>query len=105
VLDAAVEAGANRRASVSFSCSDPEKLTEQARLAAVAEARKKAKQLAEGAGATLGLPRSIAEGTASPWRTYHFEMQAKPDVAARTLPIAAGEQELSVSVTVTYDLR
>jgi uncharacterized protein len=105
VLDAAVEAGANQRASVSFACSDPEKMIEQARLAAVTEARKKAKLYAEGAGATLGLVRSISEGSHSPWRTQSFEMLKSDAGSPRPMPIAAGEQELSVSVTVTYDLR
>jgi uncharacterized protein YggE len=105
VLDAAVDAGANQRASVSFASSEPEKMIEQARLAAVTEARKKAKLYAEGAGATLGLVRSISEGTYSPWRRYEFEMKARSDSAPQSLPIAAGEQELSISVTVTYDLR
>src|SRR5262245_5986356 len=103
VLDAAVEVGANRRASVSFACRDPEKLLDEARLAAAAEARKKAKLYAEGSGARLGLVKSINEGNVSPWRTCHFEMPMS-DVAKRSLPIAAGEQELSVSVTATYDL-
>lgn len=102
VLDAAVEAGANGRASVSFGCSDPEKFADQARLAAVTEARKKAKLYAEGAGASLGLVKTITEGTVSPWQTYHFEL-ARGD-KPMALPIAPGEQELSVSVTVTYEL-
>jgi uncharacterized protein YggE len=102
VLDAAVEAGANGVASVSFGCSDPEKLLDQARLAAAAEARKKAKLYAEGSGAGLGLLKDLTEGTVSPGRTYHFEL-AQGDKAA-PMPIAPGEQELTVTVTATYEL-
>jgi uncharacterized protein YggE len=104
VLDAAVEAGVNQRASISFACNDPEKLIQQARLAAATEARAKARVLAEGAGAGLGLVKTISEGSHSPWRTQHLEMPARGDMAANPLPIAAGEQEITVSVTVTYDL-
>lgn len=104
VLDAAVEAGVNGRASISFACNDPEKLIGQARLAAVTEARAKARVLAEGAGAGLGLVRTISEGSHSPWRMQQFDMPARGETAAASLPIAGGEQEVSVSVTVTYDL-
>jgi uncharacterized protein YggE len=104
VLDAAVEAGVNQRASISFAASDPDKMIQQARLAAVTEARAKARMLAEGAGASLGLVRSISEGSQSPWRVHELAIPAKADFASRPLPVAAGEQEISVSVTVTYDL-
>ncbi len=104
VLDAAVEAGVNQRASIAFACADADKLIQQARLAAVTDARARAKMLAEGAGAGLGLVRTISEGSHSPWRTHQFDMPAKAELGARPLPIAAGEQEVSVSVTVTYDL-
>jgi uncharacterized protein YggE len=103
-LDAAVEAGVNQRASIRFACNDPEKLIQQARLAAVTEARAKARVLSEGAGAGLGLVKTISEGAHSPWRTHHLEMPARGDLSANPLPIAAGEQEVTVSVTVTYEL-
>lgn len=104
VLDAAVEAGVNQRASISFSSSDADKLIRQARLAAVAEARAKARELAEGAGAGLGMVKTITEGSHSPWHTRHFDMPARAEMGVRPLPISAGEQEMSVSVTITYEL-
>jgi uncharacterized protein YggE len=104
VLDAAVESGVNQRASISFSSNDADKLVRQARIAAVAEARMKARELVEGAGAGLGMVRSISEGSNSPWRVHQFDMPARAELGHRQLPIAAGEQEISVSVTLTYDL-
>jgi uncharacterized protein YggE len=103
VLDAAVAAGANRDVSLSFGCSDPEKLLDQARARAVAEARKKALIYVQGAGASLGQVVSINEGTSMPWR--QFTLEHRPMAAGGdALPIATGEQELSVTVTVSYGI-
>ncbi len=103
VLDGAAESGANQQVGIQFASSDVEKLMDQARLAAVRDARKKAEMLTQGAGASLGLLRSITEGSHTPWRHYELAMP-KSGRLSDALPIAAGEQELSVSVTLTYDL-
>jgi uncharacterized protein YggE len=100
VLDQVVECGANRDMSIRFGCSDPEKLIDQARVRAVAEARKKAEIYVKGAGAALGQVLSISEGSVAPWSAFRYEHTMK--AAGGPLPIAAGEQELSVTVTVSY---
>src|SRR5262249_22136477 len=97
--DGVVEGGANRDVGISFGCSDPEKLLDQARARAVAEARKKAEIYVKGAGGALGQVLTISEGHSAPWRQVRYEHQAGK---ADALPIAAGEQEMSVSVTVIY---
>ena len=100
VLDRMVESGANRRVNISFGTSDPEKLLDQARAKAIAEARKKAEIYVHGAGASLGQVLTITEGNAAPWPAYRFE--SAQAAKAAPLPIAAGEQETSVNVTVTF---
>lgn len=50
VLDRVVEAGANRDVGITFGCSDAEKLLDQARARAVADARRKAEIYVKGAG-------------------------------------------------------
>jgi uncharacterized protein YggE len=102
ILDEAVECGANRDVGISFGCSNPEKLLDQARAAAIAEARKKAEIYVKGAGAALGQVQSISEGSSTPWQHFRYEHLAK--ATAAPLPIAAGEQEMSVTVTVTYGI-
>jgi uncharacterized protein YggE len=103
LLDSAVNCGANKRMGIRFECSDPEKLLDKARVGAIAEARRKAEIYARGAGAKLRTVKSIVEGNYSPYRTYRFEYA--PAMALKdNLPIAAGEHELSVSVTVTWTL-
>lgn len=103
VLDLAVENGANRSVGIRFASSDPEKLLDQARAAAVAEARKKSKLYVEGAGAALGLVQSISEGSSGYHREYRFDMPMKAE-SGQSLPIAAGEQELAINVTLTYGI-
>jgi hypothetical protein len=44
---------------------------------------------------------TISEGTSTPWRQFRYEHLAKASADA-PLPIAAGQQEMSVSATVTY---
>src|SRR5262249_48939272 len=51
VLDDLVANGANRGMNISFGCADPEKLLDEARARAVADARKKAALYATAAGA------------------------------------------------------
>jgi uncharacterized protein len=104
ILDGMVENGANRNVNLTFGCSDTDKLMDQARTRAIAEARRKAETFVTGAGARLGHVVSISDGSvpvmyAPPMR---FMYEAKADAAA--LIIAAGEQELSVSVTVAYEI-
>ena len=103
LLDAAVDAGANRNVGIRFASANPEKMLDEARTAAVKEARKKAELYATGAGAGLGLVQSISEGTAGHYQEHRLAM---PQAAkfSDSLPIAPGEQEMSVTVTLTYGL-
>jgi uncharacterized protein YggE len=102
LLDGLVAAGANRQMNISLGCSDPERLLDQARAKAVADARKKAEIYVAGAGADLGQVVSISEGSMSPLRSFSYEHMAP--ASNKALPIASGEQELSVSVTVVWGL-
>jgi uncharacterized protein YggE len=103
LLDAAVEAGANRSVGIRFASADPEKMLDEARAAAVKEARKKAELYVTGAGAQLGLVQSISEGTPNLYREHRLQLAAGAK-AADALPIAAGEQEMTVTVTLTYGI-
>jgi uncharacterized protein YggE len=100
VVDDLVANGANRHMGISFGCSDPDRLLDEARAKAVADARHKAEIYAAGAGCELGLVQSISEGAGYVPQRYEFERA----VAAKDapLPIAAGQQEMTVQVTVVY---
>ncbi len=103
LLDQLVANGANRGMGISFGIDNPEEMLDQARLRAVSEARRKADLYVKGAGANLGRVLNISEGQAHSQRVLRFEHNAP--VSADSLMIAAGQQELSVSVTVTYAIR
>jgi uncharacterized protein YggE len=101
-LDALVRSGANQLGEVSFSIANPKPLAEQARAAAVADAMAKAKTLAAAAGVNIGPLLSIQEGTAV--RPVPMFARAALAAAPAPPPIAAGEQSVSVNVTMTYGI-
>ncbi|MCB2151732.1 MAG: SIMPL domain-containing protein [Rhodobacteraceae bacterium] len=102
LLDAAVGEGANTVNGVYFGLADSADEADAARLAAMADARRKATLLAEAAGLTLGRIVSIGEGgTAMPMAAMGgvaFERAAAP------VPVAAGELTVSASVAVVWEL-
>jgi uncharacterized protein len=106
LLDALVQAGANQIHGISFRVDQPETLLDEARKRAMADAKRKAELLAGEAGVVLGPPRSIQdEGVPSEPPRPMLMMGRATMAAAAPVPIAAGEQELSVSVHVVYELR
>ena len=106
VLDAVVQAGANQINGISFRVENPEKLLDQCRKQAMADARRKAELLVgEAGGVVLGMPVTISEsgGGVPPRPMYAGRMMAMSADAA--VPVAAGEQESSVNVSIVYELK
>ena len=101
-LDALVSGGANRAGGVQFVVSDADERLDSARKEAVAQARARAELYAGAAGVKLGDISSIREGVDAP---VHMPMYAEARMASDAVPVAAGEQELSVSVTITWELK
>ena len=99
LIDRAVAAGANDIGNVSFSNSDASKVLDQARVAAIADARRKAEVYAKAAGVRLGTVQWITEETGS---RPPVLMMAR--TAAAPVPIASGEDTLRVQVTVGFDI-
>lgn len=102
LLDAAVKAGGNTIQGISFDVSDPSALLDQAREAAMQDAKHKAEQLASLAGAQLGPVFNINENSSTP-RPLMQAGIARADVAA--VPIEPGTQSLEVNVQVTWLLQ
>jgi uncharacterized protein len=98
VLDAAISDGANTLNGVSFDLADKRPVQDQARSAAVKDAIARATLLAEAAGVKLGKIAAITEGGAAAGPTPMFRMDAA------SIPVAAGELEITQSVTVTFDI-
>src|SRR5262245_29689555 len=99
LLDSLVGQGANALGGIAFSVADPAPLLEQARTRAVADARQKAQTYAMAAGAKLGRVVSIRDQT-----PVGPVLKGRLMKGAEAAPIAVGEQELQVSVSVTYGL-
>lgn len=105
ILDAVVQTGANRIDGISFRISEPEKLLSVARKNAMGDAKAKADLLAGEAGVVVGLPVSISESAAFPVPQPMFRGRAMAmEAMAAPVPVAGGEQELSVQVSVVYEL-
>ena len=99
VLQAVLEDGANQLSGLSFGLQNPDPVLEAARRDAVADAMARAQVLAEAAGVSLGRVLSISEGGGG---------SAPPapmmEMRAASVPVAAGEAELSSSVTMEFAL-
>ncbi len=103
ILDASVRSGANQLHGVSFSISEPQSLLDDARVKAVDDAKRKAELLANAAGAQLGKALAIQEQGARTPTPYMARSMAMD--MAESVPIAAGENTLSTSVTITFELK
>lgn len=99
ILDRSVDVGANTINGISFMVADPTALLDEARKAAFADARRKAELYAEVAGTSLDDLESVREsqGYSAP---EPMAMYARADAAA--VPVAAGEMNFSVNVTVEW---
>lgn len=104
ILDGAVAAGANRVSGPNFQIDEQEKLQLEARQKAIDDARKKARDLEKQLGIKLGKIINFYESGGYPISI--FQEKALPTGAggnAPTLPI--GENEITVNVTITYQIK
>jgi len=103
-LDTLLAAGANDIGGVNFMISNASKWLDEARPKAIADARRKAEIYAKAAGVTVGGPLSISEESASgPIMPRSFA--AAPMAAAVPTPIAAGDETLTVRISVSYEIK
>lgn len=103
ILDQVVSLGSNQLSGIRFSIDKPEPLVNEARKNAVKNALEKAKLYAGAAGVALGEIMSISEnGTSMPQPYYAKDMMMRAE--ASSVPVAAGEQTLSASVTLVIKI-
>lgn len=103
VLDQAVSLGANQINSISFEVSNAEQLKDDARKAAMANALRRAKLYAAGAGADVGQVLTISEDVRTVGPTPR--VMGRSSLAAEAPTIEAGTLRLDVQVHVTWALR
>jgi uncharacterized protein len=100
LLDATVSDGANTFGGLTFGVTETGPLLDEARVAAVAEAMRKAELLAEAAGVALGPLQSLSEyGDDSP-----RPPMMRAEMAMDSVPVAAGEVTYAVTVQMVYSI-
>lgn len=100
VLDASIADGANTLNGITFDLSAPRPAQDEARKAAVEDAKARATLLVEAAGASLGKIVSITEnaGYGSGMPMFRAEASAAP------VPVASGQIGLTSSVTISFEI-
>ena len=107
MIDALVSAGANNINGVNFGIKDSVAAKSIARKAAVVEARRKAKEMAEAAGLSLGRVLRMTENTHGfgvPQRMANVMHDMDGGAAEMSTSISGGEQTLSVTVNITFEI-
>lgn len=104
-LDALVSSGANNIGDISFGFRDSKNLMQKARTAAVDDAMARAQVIAKVAGVVLG-PITISEnsGSIAPPRPM-YRMMATAGLAEAPAPVATGQETLTDSVSITWEIR
>ena len=101
VIDAALGAGANRVANLSFELSDPSKAREEAITKAVAQARREAEVAAKAAGGSISGLLELSVNSFDQPRPVPMFAMAKMDRAEASMPTPVSEGTLTVQVNVT----
>jgi uncharacterized protein YggE len=102
ILDRLLTAGATDIGNIEFLRAEPSKALDQARQAAIADARRKAEIYARASDLALGRVAWITEDAAHAPPMPFGGMRAA--VAAAPVPVAAGEDTLLVRITVGFDI-
>jgi len=107
LLDTVVKAGANNINSIQFDVADKTAATKQARDAAVQNAKTQAQELAAVAGVTLGDISNISfyESSPSPVMDTFGGKGGGGMGEAASVPIQIGQMTLTVSVSMTYEIK
>ena len=104
LLDSSVSSGANNINNIQFDVADKTAALSQARLAAVADARKQADELTKATNVGLGDVQTISYYDSTAPVTVQF---AKADglAAPSAAPVQAGSMQISTTVTIVYGLK
>jgi len=107
IMNGVVSSGVNSIGSLSFTIDDPAKAQDEARAEAIAKAKEKAEGVAKAGGFSVGRLLGIQEGY-NPYARYDYGygMAAKTMDSATPSPIIEpGSQEISVTVTMQYEIQ
>ena len=102
VVDTATSKGATEVNGLWYEVGEPASAMDEARAAAIAQARTSAQKMASAAGVSLGGVVSISESVASVPGPYYYGEMAR-DAAALT-PVERGTQDVQATVTVIFEI-
>ncbi|MFH0851646.1 MAG: SIMPL domain-containing protein [Candidatus Peregrinibacteria bacterium] len=109
LLSAVTTAGANQIGGVEFTMDDPEKLQAMAREKAITKAEAKAQKLAAQLGKSLKRLKGFSEGGGyappMPYAKANVMMDRAGGVSLESVPVPTGEQDITVTVLLTYELQ
>lgn len=105
VIDASTSNGANQVNGLSFDVSDKEKAENEAREKAVEDAKKKAENASKVAGFTLGRLINYQEYFNEPPVILQSGGSLSEDVTVSKTQVEPGSTEITVSVTLSYEVR
>jgi uncharacterized protein len=104
-IDLATKDGATQVGNMQFVLNEDKQkeLENQARKAAIAQAKEKAKQIANEAGINLGRIIDVQESGNHPQPVYQTAMLEKADSATPPTELKPGENKISITVTLSYE--
>jgi uncharacterized protein YggE len=105
LVQAAVDAGANQVANLTFSNSNPAVARDRAIELATADARAQAEKLAAAVGRTLGGALTVTTMAANEYALRNNSVSEAITVTASAPDIEAGSNTVGYSVTITYELK
>jgi len=106
LVDAAAGAvgDAVRVQQIEFSIGDDSAVRAEARARAVNQAKAQAAQMARAAGVTLGRIRSLTELADGGYPISYDMRAAAPASGGSSVPLQAGQQDVTISVDIVYDI-
>lgn len=103
LLDVVVTSGANSIGGIGFSIAEPKPLLDRAREDAVKDARSRADLYAAAAGVGVGKVLTISETGFTPPQPVFYAKSMMAEAAP--VPIAPGQETISGSITVTFEIQ
>lgn len=104
LLDGVIQAGANNINSVVFDIADKTTAVAEARLLAMKNAKDLATELTSGLGVTLGAVQSLSYYDMAPSPYFGMGGQAQGE-GSSTTPINPGQMQLTVNVSISYEIK
>jgi hypothetical protein len=106
ILDGVVAVGANQIGNLSFEIDEPERLKTEARAKAIADAKKKANELKDQIGIKLGRIVNFSENVGGwPVPLYRNMALEEKGIGGGGPAMPTGENEITVNVTITYQIK